>query len=319
MSGIKNAWHKTPNMDTLVTLGVTSSFLFSLVYSFAIWQGQFHYVHQLYYESVVMIVYFMKLGRLIDKKSKEKTKLAIQELVQVTPTKALVKEGEELREVTIDEVHPHDQLVAKPGMKIAVDGVITKGETHLEEAFITGESVPVKKTIGEEVIAGSMNVDGYIEYEAKRIGKDSTISEIVRLVVEATNTKAPIGRLADRVSSYFVPIVIGIAFLTGIGYLVLENSISTSMNAFVTVLVVACPCALGLSTPLAMVVSVGNCAKSGILIKSSEILERAHKVSVVVFDKTGTLTYGNLKVDTTSLILHQILRNFLKKTMVSMK
>lgn len=296
ISGYKNLIHKTPNMDTLVSIGVITSFLYSVYGTIMIFSNHPMYAHHLYYESCAIVIYFIKLGRFIDKKSKEKTKEAIEELVQITPTMALrkTKEGEE--EITIDEVEFGDILIAKAGMKIAVDGIITHGNSHLDEAFITGESLPIKKSVSDRVIAGSINLDGYIEYEAQKIGKDSTISEIVRLVIEATNTKAPIAHLADVVSSYFVPIIICIAIITLIGSLLFGLSSSDSFNSFVSVLVVACPCALGLATPLAIVVSEGVCAKQGILVKTSKTLENAHKVHTIVFDKTGTLTHGNMKV-----------------------
>lgn len=295
-SGIKNLFHKTPNMDTLVTLGVLSSLLYSLFSLSMVIKGNTHYLESLYFESIAVIIIFIKLGRYLDTKNKEKTKEAIEKLVQITPTTALLKVQDSTKEVTIDEIKKGDILIAKPGMKIAVDGHITSGSTHLEEAFITGESVPVKKKVQDKVIAGSINYDGYIEYKAEKIGKDSTISEIVRLVVEATNTKAPISKLADKVSSYFVPIIILIAILTFIGYLILGFELGEATTAFVSVLVVACPCALGLATPLAIVVSEGTCAQNGILVRTSEILENAHKVDTVIFDKTGTLTYGDLKL-----------------------
>ncbi len=297
-SGLKNLFHKTPNMDTLVSLGVSASFLFSFVHTIFI-LNNYHrsfYVNNLYFESCVMIIYFIKLGRYIDGKSKEKTKEAIKELVQITPTYAYLKKDDAEYKVTIDEVKKNDLLIGKPGMKIAVDGKIVHGQTHVDESFVTGESVPVKKTVKDKVIAGSMNLDGYIEYKAEKIGKDSTISEIVRLVVEATNSKAPIGKLADKISGYFVPGIFLISMVTFILSLLFGASLSTSINSFVSVLVVACPCALGLATPLAIVVSEGLCAKKGILVKSSAVLENAHKVDTIVFDKTGTLTYGNLKV-----------------------
>ncbi len=295
-SGISKILHKSPNMDTLVTIGVIASIVYSIINLILIILGNKELVENLYFESSAMIIYFIKLGRFIDKKSKEKTKEAIKELVQITPTTALIKEKNSEKEVTIDEVKKGDILICKPGMKIAVDGIIVKGETHLDEAFITGESTPSKKSKNDKVIAGSINIDGYIEYKAEKIGPDSTISEIVRLVVEATNTKAPIQRLADKVSSYFVPAILVIACLTFIIYLLLGHSLNESITSFVTVLVVACPCALGLATPLAIVVSEGRSAKEGILIKTSETLENAHKVDTIVFDKTGTLTYGNLKI-----------------------
>lgn len=295
-SGFKNLIHKMPNMDTLVLLGVLSSFLYSIVSMVMIILGHSNYVEKLYFESCSIVIYFIKLGRFIDLKSKSKTKEAIKELVQITPSSALLKTKNGEREVTIDEIKKSDILLAKPGMKIAVDGIIIKGSAHFDEAFITGESIPTKKSIGDSVVAGSINHDGYIEYEAKKIGKDSTISEIVRLVVESTNTKSKIARFADRVCSYFVPTIITIAFITFIGYLILGFDFGKAINSFVSILVVACPCALGLATPLAIVVSEGLCAKKGILVKTSEILENANKIDTIVFDKTGTLTYGNLKI-----------------------
>ena len=295
-SGYKNLIHKTPNMDTLVSIGVLSSFLYSLFGTIMILNGKIEYVERLYFESACIVIYFIKLGRFIDLRSKEKTKEAIKDLVQITPTKAIVKINNGEKEISIDEVKKGDILICKPGIKVAVDGIITKGSSHIDESFITGESIPVKKEMDEMVVAGSLNLDGYIEYKAERIGKDSTISEIVRLVVEATNTKAPIARIADKVSGIFVPSIMIIAFLTLIIYLLLGTDINSSLTHFVTVLVVACPCALGLATPLAIVVSEGLCAKNGILVKTSETLENAHKVDTIVFDKTGTLTYGNLKI-----------------------
>lgn len=294
-SGIKNLIHRSPNMDTLVTLGVFASFFYSFIEMILMLLDKIPVGH-LYFESCGMIIFFIKLGRFIDHHSKEKTKEALKELVQITPTKALLKKDNKEIEVTIDEVHLDDILIAKPGMKIAVDGIITNGESHLEESFITGESIPVKKGIGEDVIAGSINIDGYLEYKALKIGKNSMISEIVKLVVEATNTKAPIERLADKVSSYFVPTIMVIALLTFFGYFLFGSPLEECIVSFVTVLVVACPCALGLATPLAIVVSEGECAKNGILVKNSEVLETASKIDTICFDKTGTLTYGNLKV-----------------------
>ena len=295
-SGIIKLIHKNPNMDTLVTIGVLSSFIYSIVNLILIILGNKMLVENLYFESSAMIIYFIKLGRFIDKHSKEQTKEAIKKLVQITPQSALIKTNDGEKEITIDEVNKGDILICKPGMKVAVDGIIVSGEAHLDEAFITGESVPTKKSRNDKVIAGSININGYIEYKAERIGPESTISEIVRLVVEATNTKAPIQRLADIVSGYFVPGIMIIAGLTFLSYLILGNSFNDSLISFVTVLVVACPCALGLATPLAIVVSEGRSAKEGILIKTSETIETANKIDTIIFDKTGTLTYGNLKV-----------------------
>lgn len=295
-NGYKNLIHRMPNMDTLVSIGVLASFIYSLFGTIMILSGNSMYVHNLYFESACIIIFFIKLGRYIDAKSKEKTREAISSLVTITPDKALLKTGDGIKEVSIDTINVGDILVCKAGMKVAVDGIIVAGFSHFDEAFITGEAVPVKKKVNDRVVAGSLNIDGYIEYKAEKIGKDSTISEIVRLVVEATNTKAPISRIADKVSSVFVPSIIGLAILTLFIYLILGYGINISLTRFVSVLVVACPCALGLATPLAIVVSEGISAKNGILIKNSETLENAHKVKTIVFDKTGTLTYGKLKV-----------------------
>ncbi len=295
-NGYKNLIHRTPNMDTLVAIGVVSSFLYSMYSMFKILQGNYSYTMNLYFESAAIVIYFIKLGRYIDGISKDKTKEAIGKLVTITPEKAIIKIDGIEKEVTIDEVKKGDILISKPGEKIAVDGEIILGKAHIDETFITGESKPVSKEIGSKVIAGSMNYDGYLEYKAERIGKESTISEIVKLVVEASNTKVPIAKIADKVSSVFVPAVILIAIITFIVYLLLGNPFNVSLITFVTILVVACPCSLGLATPLAVVVSEGLCASNGILVKKSEILERAQKVNTIVFDKTGTLTYGKLKI-----------------------
>ncbi len=291
-SGIKNIIHKMPNMDTLITIGFITSFLYSTYGVIRIIQGNVEYVHLLYLESTSFMIYFMKLGRFITEKSKNKTKDAIKELVTITPNNAHLKKKESYVNITLDEVKVGDILITLPGEKVSVDGTITKGKSSFDESFITGESIPNRKTIGDKVIAGSINYDSVIEYEAERIGKDSTISEIVRLVVEATNTKASISRIADKVCSYFVPCVIGIAFITLLGNIIFGNSITEAITRMVTVLVVACPCSLGLATPLALVVSIGNSAKKGILIKDGEILEEANKIDTIIFDKTGTLTNG---------------------------
>ena len=295
-NGYKNLIHKTPNMDTLVTIGVISSFIYSVYSMIMIVKGNNSYIHELYFESAAIVIFFIKLGRYLDGISKDKTKEAIEKLVQITPDKAIIKVNGEEKEVTIDEIQKGDIVISHPGDRIAVDGEITEGKAHLDEAFITGESKPVNKTIGANVIAGSINYDGYLEYKAEKIGKESTVSQIVKLVVEATNTKAPIARVADKVSGVFVPIVIILAIITFMVYLILGKEIGDAVNTLVTILVVACPCALGLATPLAIIVSEGTCANQGILVKKSEILENAEKIDTIVFDKTGTLTYGKLKI-----------------------
>ena len=295
-NGYKNLIHKIPNMDTLVSIGVISSFIYSLYGMYMVIRGNSHFTMNLYFESSAIIIYFVKLGRYIDGISKDKTKEAIQKLTQITPNQAIIEVDGVQKQVTLDEIKKGDIVISKAGDKIAVDGEIIEGSTHLDESFITGESKPVAKAKGEKVIAGSLNFDGFIKYKAERIGKESTVSEIVKLVIEASNTKVPIAKIADKISGIFVPSVIVIAILTFIAYLILGYEIGTALSTFITILVVACPCSLGLATPLAIVVSEGVCAENGILVKKSEILENASKIDTIVFDKTGTLTYGKLKI-----------------------
>ena len=295
-NGIKNIIHKMPNMDSLVGIGVIVNFLYSLWNTILVFQGQTHLVHHLYFESSAIIILFVKIGRYIDGKNKNKAVDSIKNLVTITPKNGtILKDGKE-KTVTINEIEKGDIVICKPGEKIAVDGKVTKGETHTDESFITGESKPVTKKVGSKVLAGSINYDGYIEYEAERIGKDSSISQIVNLVVEATNTKAPIARLADKISGYFVPAIFLISILSFILNLAIYSEIDKAILSLVSVLVVACPCALGLATPLAMVVAIGNCSKRGVLIKSSESIEALKHIDTIVFDKTGTLTEGKLSI-----------------------
>ena len=261
-NGYKNLIHKTPNMDTLVGIGAIASFIYSLYNMYRAFNGEHNQIMNLYFESTAIVIYFIKLGRYIDGISKDKTKEAIQKLVKITPESAIIKVDGIEKEVTIDEIKKGDIVISKPGEKFAVDGKVILGKGHVDESFITGESKPVSKEVGDTVIAGSINYDGYIEYEAVRIGKESTISEIVKLVVEASNTKAPIAKVADKVSGVFVPAVILIAIITFAIYLIIGQGVQTALISFVTVLVVACPCSLGLATPLAIVVAEGLCASN---------------------------------------------------------
>ena len=295
-NGYKNLIHGMPNMDTLVSLGVVSSFAYSVYEMISITKGNMASVSNLYFESAAIVIYFVKLGRFIDGISTEKTKDAIRKLVEITPENATIEIDGKEKVVTLDEIKKDTIVIVKPGEKVAVDGEIISGKAHFDESFITGESKPTFKESGNKVLAGSMNYDGYVKYKAERIGKDSTVSEIVRLVIDASNTKAPITKIADKICSYFVPSVIVIAFITFWAYLLMGQGIASAISTFVTVLVVACPCSLGLATPLAIIVSEGICASHGILVKKSEILENASKIDTVVFDKTGTITYGMLKI-----------------------
>ena len=295
-NGYKNLIHKTPNMDTLVMIGVIASFAYSLYGTARILTGSTEYVEKLYFESAAIVIFFIEIGKFIENKNKDKTKEALKQLMSITPNHAIIeKEGKE-ETVTLDEIQKGDIIICKPGEKIAVDGEVIEGTTHINESFITGESVPVKREKGSKVIAGSINYEGTIKYKAEKIGKESTVSEIVRLVVEATNTKAPIAKIADKISGYFVPTIIIIAIISFAIWLAISKNLATAINIFVTILVVACPCSLGLATPLAIVISSGKASKKGILVKTSEALENAHKIKTICFDKTGTLTKGELTI-----------------------
>ena len=311
-SGIKNLVNKMPNMDSLIMIGVIVNYLYSLFNMILVFKGDINGLHHLYFEASAMTILFVKIGRFIDKNNRIKATDAVKGLVSVTPKNAVkLVDGEE-KTVTINEISKGDIIVCRPGEKIAVDGIVRKGRTNINEALITGESKPVHKEIGDEVIAGSINCNGYIEYEAVRIGRETNISNIVKMVVEATNSKTEIQKFVDKVSGIFVPAIFILAVLASILNFIVIRDISIAVNVFVTVLVVACPCALGIATPLAMVVSIGKLSKNGIFIKSSESLEILKDIKNVVFDKTGTLTNGKFSIveknisDENMLILQSI-------------
>ena len=296
--GFKNIFHRMPNMDSLVGVGVLVNFAYSMFNAIKVFQGGVHLVDNLYFESCAMIIFFVKLGRYIDKNNKAKAVESIKNLVTITPKNAVIKQKGKGKEkiVTINEIQKGDIVICKPGEKIAVDGKVVLGQSHTDESFITGESKPVSKTIGDTVLAGSINYDGYIEYVAENIGKDSSISHIVDLVVEATNTKAPIAKFADKISGVFVPVIFVIAILAFVLNIAITKDVNLALNALVSVLVVACPCALGLATPLAQVVALGSGTKRGIVIKTGEALEGINNIDTVIMDKTGTITKGELTI-----------------------
>ena len=296
--GFKNIFHRMPNMDSLVGVGVLVNFAYSMFNAIKVFQGGVHLVDNLYFESCAMIIFFVKLGRYIDKNNKAKAVESIKNLVTITPKNAVIKQKGKGKEkiVTINEIQKGDIVICKPGEKIAVDGKVVLGQSHTDESFITGESKPVSKTIGDTVLAGSINYDGYIEYVAENIGKDSSISHIVDLVVEATNTKAPIAKFADKISGIFVPVIFVIAILAFVLNIAITKDVNLALNALVSVLVVACPCALGLATPLAQVVALGSGTKRGIVIKTGEALEGINNIDTVIMDKTGTITKGELTI-----------------------
>jgi len=295
-SGFLNLIHRMLNMDSLVLLSVFFCFFYSFYGFIQVCFGNSFFLHQLYFESVSMVIYFVKLGRFLENISRDKTSSTIKNLVTITPKNAIMKKGKEQVLVSLDEISVDDILLCRPNEKFAVDGEVVKGEGHVDESFLTGESVPVLKKRGSSVLAGSINYDGVLEYKAKKIGKDSTVSSIVRMVVDSLSKKNKIERLADKISSYFVPFIFLVAVFTLIIKLFLGFSFISSFHSFVTVLVIACPCALGLAVPFVISVSYGLCAGRGIIVKDGESLEMMKNIDKVIFDKTGTLTYGQLKV-----------------------
>lgn len=289
-SGFKALFKGKPNMDSLISIGTMAAFIYGLYITFKIMLGSHN--GELYYESVGVILTLITLGKYLEAKSIGKTSLAIKKLIDLAPKMAIVIRNNKEMELPVEEIVENDLIIVKPGEKISVDGLIVKGKTTIDEKMLTGESIPVDKQVGDTVIGGSINKTGNITYRATKTMETSMLAEIIKLVNDAGKDKAPIAKLADIVSGYFVLIVIIIAFLSALIWLLLGESLSFSMTIFVSVLIIACPCALGLATPLAIMVSIGKGAENGILIKNGESLETAHKVNTIVFDKTGTITYG---------------------------
>lgn len=293
--GFKTLFHGHPNMDSLVAIGTGSAFLYSLVMTIRI-PFDAHAVHSLYYESAAVVVTLVMLGKYFESKSKGKTSEAIRKLMELAPDTAVrLKEGKE-EEIPVEQVNKGDVLLVRPGSKIPLDGIVVRGVSSVDESMLTGESIPVEKETGAEVIGGSMNYNGALEMEVNHTGKDTTLAKIIRLMEEAQGRKAPISKMADVVAGYFVPAVLVIAVLAAVIWAVTGHPISFVLKIFVSVLVIACPCALGLATPTAIMVGTGLGASHGILIKSGEALEITHKAQAVVLDKTGTVTEGKPKV-----------------------
>ena len=293
--GFKTLFHGHPNMDSLVAIGTGSAFLYSLVMTIRI-PFDAHAVHSLYYESAAVVVTLVMLGKYFESKSKGKTSEAIRKLMELAPDTAVrLKEGKE-EEIPVEQVKKGDVLLVRPGSKIPLDGIVVRGVSSVDESMLTGESIPVEKETGAEVIGGSMNYNGALEMEVTHTGKDTTLAKIIRLMEEAQGRKAPISKMADVVAGYFVPAVLVIAILAAVIWAVTGHPIGFVLKIFVSVLVIACPCALGLATPTAIMVGTGLGANHGILIKSGEALEITHKAQAVVLDKTGTVTEGKPKV-----------------------
>ena len=300
ISGTKSLWHRAPNMDTLVALGAGAAFGYSTYALFAMTDAQtrgdadmvMNYMHELYFESAAMILTLITLGKMLEARSKGKTTNALKSLMKLAPKTAVVLRNGVETEVLIEQVRKGDQFVVRPGEAIPVDGVILEGNTAVNEAALTGESIPVDKKQGDSVSAATMNQSGFIRCEATRVGEDTTLSQIIRMVSDAAATKAPIAKVADRVSGVFVPTVIVIAALTTIIWLFAGESIGFALARGISVLVISCPCALGLATPVAIMVGNGVGAGNGIMFKTSVALEETGKVRIVALDKTGTITKG---------------------------
>ena len=290
--GYKNLFKLSPNMDSLIAIGTSAAFIYSLYGTYKIYIGDGSYAMSLYYEAAVTILALITLGKYLEAISKGKTSQAIKKLMGLAPkTASIVRDGKELV-IPIDEVIVGDIVIVKPGEKLPVDGEVIEGATAVDEAMITGESIPVEKTVGSKVIGASINKTGFIKYKATKVGKDTALSQIIKLVEDAQGSKAPIAKMADIIASYFVPIVIGLAILASIGWLVAGESGVFALTIFISVLVIACPCALGLATPTAIMVGTGKGAEYGVLIKGGEALEVTHQIDTIVFDKTGTITEG---------------------------
>ena len=290
--GFKNLVRKSPTMDSLIAMGASAAIIYSLYATYMTITADPEYHMNLYFESAGTIITLILLGKLLEARTKGQTSSAIKKLIGLQPKKAKIIENGVEKEVLIENIKVGDIIVVKPGEKIAVDGKIVNGNTSVDESMITGESIPVSKNIGDKVIGGSINKNGSIQFEATEIGKDTVLSQIIKLVEEAQGSKAPISRMADIVAGYFVPIVIMIATITGIVWFISGSGLTAALTFFISVLVIACPCALGLATPTSIMVGTGKGAENGILIKSGEALETAHKIKTVVLDKTGTITKG---------------------------
>ena len=294
--GTKNLIKLSPNMDSLITVGTIAAFIYSLFGTYKIYNGDSSYAMHLYYEAAVTILTLITLGKYLEAVSKGKTSEAIKKLMGLVPkTATIIRDNKELI-IPIDEVIVGDIVLVKPGEKLPVDGEVVEGSTAVDESMLTGESIPVEKTVGSKVVGASINKTGFIKYKATKVGKDTALAQIIKLVEDAQGSKAPIAKMADIISSYFVPIVIGLAIFAAIAWLIAGETPVFALTIFISVLVIACPCALGLATPTAIMVGTGKGAENGVLIKGGEALEITHKVDTIVFDKTGTITEGKPKV-----------------------
>lgn len=294
--GFQALFRRNPNMDSLIAIGTSAAFLYGVFATAKILGGHHEYAHSLYFESAAVILTLITLGKYFESVSRGKTSEAIKKLIGLAPKTAVVIRGDRETEIPVEEVEAGDIIVVKPGEKMPADGEVVEGLTSVDESMLTGESIPVEKKPGDRIIGASINKNGSIRYKATKVGRDTVLSQIIRLVEEAQGSKAPIAKLADAVAGYFVPIVIALAAVSGIAWYLSGETAVFSLTIFISVLVIACPCALGLATPTAIMVGTGKGAEYGVLIKSGAALETAHKITTVVFDKTGTVTEGRPRV-----------------------
>jgi len=291
--GFRNLIKRHPNMDSLIAVGTSAAFFYSLYSVSQVFLGHHAFVHQLYFESVAVIIALVLLGKYLESSAKGRTSQAIQSLLELVPSQATVIRYGEAVTIDTEDIRVGDIIRIKPGERMPVDGLVTEGQTFVDESMMTGESVPIEKKVGDTITSATINQNGSIDYQATRVGSDTTLAQIVRLVEEAQGSKAPIAALADKISLYFVPIVLSLATLSALGwYFLAGESLSFSLSIFIAVLVIACPCALGLATPTAIMVGTGKGAENGILIKSGQALEAAYQLDTIVLDKTGTITVG---------------------------
>lgn len=291
--GFRNLIKRHPNMDSLIAVGTSAAFFYSLYSVSQVFLGHHAFVHQLYFESVAVIIALVLLGKYLESSAKGRTSQAIQSLLELVPSQATVIRYGEAVTIDTEDIRVGDIIRIKPGERMPVDGLVIEGQTFVDESMMTGESVPIEKKVGDTITSATINQNGSIDYQATRVGSDTTLAQIVRLVEEAQGSKAPIAALADKISLYFVPIVLSLATLSALGwYFLAGESLSFSLSIFIAVLVIACPCALGLATPTAIMVGTGKGAENGILIKSGQALEAAYQLGTIVLDKTGTITVG---------------------------
>lgn len=312
--GFRSLFHLNPNMDTLVAISASASFIYSVVSTFMISDNP-HAVHHLYYESAAVVVALVSLGKYLEESSKKKTKGAITKLMELAPDTAVVVKDGTHTEIPADKVNVGDTIIVLSGGRIPLDAVVTKGNASVDESMLTGESLPVTKLEGDEITGGSIVLNGSLFAKVIRTGNDTTLSNIIKFVEDAQGKKAPISKTADKVAGVFVPVVIGISILASLVWLIAGKDFSFILNIFTSVLVIACPCAMGLATPTAIIVGTGLGASKGILIRSGEALETTHKTNVVVLDKTGTVTVG--KPSVTDVIIKENEKNEILKYLIS--